>query len=82
VRRIFELCAARRASTASRKTLNAEGALSPRSQQGRPRSCAPSAVRGLLHRGLSRGLVTYNKTAKRNRWHEAADRQRRRSFVT
>jgi DNA invertase Pin-like site-specific DNA recombinase len=45
VRRIFELSKAGHGLTTIAKTLNGEGAPSPRSQQHRPRAWAPSIVR-------------------------------------
>lgn len=50
------------------KTMNTEGASSPRSQQGRPRAWAASSVRALLFRELYRGVVVWNKTRKRDSW--------------
>lgn len=68
IRRIFDLCAAGDGLKAITKTLNAEGALSPRSQRGRPRSWSPSTVREVLHRETYRGVVVYNRTKKRDAW--------------
>jgi len=44
------------------RTLNAEGALAPRSQQGRPPAWSPTAVHDILFRDLYRGVVTWNRT--------------------
>jgi hypothetical protein len=68
VRRIFELCAGGAGVKAIAKALNAERVPSPRPQQGRSHSWAPSSVRAVLHRELFRGVILYNKTAKRNSW--------------
>jgi hypothetical protein len=54
--------------TAIAKLLNGQGAISPRAQQGRPTSWAPSSVREVLYRELYRGVVIWNKTRKRDRW--------------
>lgn len=66
IRRIFELAAAGAGIKTIAKTLNAERALCPRSQQGRPTSWAPSTVREVLHRELYRGRLVWNKTRKRD----------------
>jgi len=50
------------------KTLNADGALCPRSQRARPAGWAPSSVREVLHRELYRGVIVWNKTKKRDAW--------------
>jgi site-specific DNA recombinase len=68
VRRIFELCAAGSGAKTIAKLLNAEHAPSPRPQQGRSNSWAPSSVRAVLYRELFRGVAVYNKTAKRDSW--------------
>ena len=55
--------------------LNREGAVSPRSQQGRPAGWAPSSLRSILWRELYRGRVVWNRTRKRDAWgqsHQAA----------
>ena len=49
VRRIFELCAAGAGLTRITKTLNADGAVSPRAQRGRPNAWAASSVREVLY---------------------------------
>ena len=68
VRRIFELCVQGHGKVAIAKTLNEEGALAPRSQQGRPRAWAASSVRAVLYRELYRGVIVWNKTQKRDSW--------------
>ena len=68
VRGIFELCAAGYGMKATAKQLNAEGAPSPRAQQGRSQSWAPSSVRTVLFRDLYRGVITWNRTRKRDQW--------------
>ena len=78
VRRIFTLCADGVGMTSIAKRLNAEGALSPRAQRGRPRAWAPSSVREVLHRTAYRGELTWNKTQKRNQWGQVATKDRGR----
>ena len=68
VRRIFELCATGNGLTNITKALNAEGAPSPRPQQGRPAAWAPSSVREVLLRPLYRGEIVWNRTRKRDTW--------------
>ena len=68
VRRIFELRADGVGQTRIAKQLNAEGATAPRSQRGRPRAWAPSSVHEILFRDLYRGVITWNRTRKRNQW--------------
>ena len=68
VRRIFALCVDGHGMKATAKRLNAEGARSPRAQQGRSQSWAPSSVRTVLFRDLYRGVMTWNRTRKRNQW--------------
>jgi DNA invertase Pin-like site-specific DNA recombinase len=68
IRRIFELSAAGHGTKAIAKVLNAEGTASPRAQQGRSQSWAPTSVREVLFRDLYRGLVTWNRTRKRDQW--------------
>ena len=76
VRRIFELRAAGVGQGRIAKQLNAERAATPRSQQGRPRAWSPSSVREVLFRDLYRGVITWNKSRKRNTWgqHQQTDR--------
>jgi DNA invertase Pin-like site-specific DNA recombinase len=68
VRRIFQLSAAGVGQTRIAKQLNAEGAVSPRAQQGRPTAWAPSSVHEVLFRDLYRGVITWNRSRKRNSW--------------
>jgi site-specific DNA recombinase len=68
VQKIFQLCARGEGLKGIAKTLNAGGALAPRNQQGRSRTWAPSSVREVLHRSTYRGLITWNKTKKRDAW--------------
>ena len=68
VRQVFELCASGRGQKGIAKRLNAEGALAPRAQQGRPRAWAPSSVREVLFRERYRGVIVWNRTRKRDRW--------------
>ena len=68
VRQVFRLSAEGHGMKAITKRLNAEGAPSPRAQQGRSHTWAPSSVREVLHRDLYRGLITWNRTRKRNQW--------------
>jgi site-specific DNA recombinase len=62
------MCADGIGLTTIAKTLNAEGARCPRSQQGRPKGWAPSSVREALYRELYRGVIVWNKTRKRDQW--------------
>lgn len=71
IRRIFEMSAKGVGLTTIAKTLNAEAAPAPRSQQARPRAWAPSTVREILYRDLYRALIVWNKTRKRNAWGQA-----------
>jgi DNA invertase Pin-like site-specific DNA recombinase len=68
VRRVFELSAAGYGMKAIAKLLNADEALSPRAQQGRSQSWAPTSVREVLFRDLYRGCIAWNRTRKRNKW--------------
>lgn len=68
IRRIFALSAEGYGMKAIAKRLNREGARSPQAQQGRPHSWAPSSVRTILFRDAYRGVVTWNRTRKRNQW--------------
>jgi DNA invertase Pin-like site-specific DNA recombinase len=68
VRRIFALRAQGVGQNRIARMLNAERAIAPRSQQGRPRVWAPSSVHEMLFRDVYRGLITWNRTRKRNRW--------------
>jgi site-specific DNA recombinase len=77
VRRVFQMCADGQGLTTIAKTLNAERARCPRSQQGRPKGWAPSSVREVLYRDLYRGVIVWNKTRKRDQW--GLHRQRARA---
>jgi hypothetical protein len=68
VRRIFSLRAEGVGQTRIAKTLNAGRAIAPRSQQGRPRGWARTTVHEILFRDLYRGVVTWNRSRKRNAW--------------
>jgi DNA invertase Pin-like site-specific DNA recombinase len=68
VRRIFDLAAMGEGLKAITKQLNIEQLVSPRPQQGRSRSWAPSSVREILHREMYRGRRVWNKTKKRDSW--------------
>ena len=68
VRCIFEHYASGWGLSRIAKTLNAEGAASPRAQQGRPNGWAPSSVRAVIHRPIYRGEIVWNKTRKRDQW--------------
>jgi site-specific DNA recombinase len=68
VRQIFQLCAEGFGITTIAKRLNADGALTPRAQRGRPAAWAPSSVREILHRPLYRGEIVWNQTRKREPW--------------
>ena len=68
VREIFERGARGEGLKGITKALNAGAAPSPRSQQGRPRAWAPSSVREVLYRSTYRGVITWNKTRKRDLW--------------
>jgi site-specific DNA recombinase len=65
VRRIFQMCADGIGFTTIGKTLNAEGAPCPRSQQGRPKGWSPSSIREVLHRPVYRGEMVWNRTETR-----------------
>jgi hypothetical protein len=71
VQRIFELAASGVGLSGIAKRLIDDGALCPRSQRGRPRGWAPSSVREILRRDMYRGVVTWNKTKKRDAGGEA-----------
>jgi DNA invertase Pin-like site-specific DNA recombinase len=76
VRRIFELYARGDGYTSIAKRLNAEQALSPKAQQGRPNGWASNSVREVLLRELYRGVIVWNKTRKRNQWGQVAPSDR------
>ncbi len=66
VRRIFELYVEGAGQSRIAKRLNEEGAVAPRSQQGRPCGWAPSSVHEVLDRSLYVGRVVWNRTRKRD----------------
>jgi site-specific DNA recombinase len=68
VRRIFRLCADGYGVKAIAKRLNAEGAPSPRAEQSRSQTWAPTSVRAVLHRPVYRGELVWGQTAKRDKW--------------
>jgi hypothetical protein len=68
VRRIFALSVEGHGVKAIAKILNADGAISPRAQRGRSQSWAPTSVREVLYRDAYRGVITWNRTRKRNQW--------------
>ena len=68
IRRIFELATAGYAQVQIAKRLNAEGAVAPRSQQGRPRAWVSSSVHAVLFRPRYRGEIVWNQTQKCDRW--------------
>ena len=68
IRRIFALSVEGHGVKGIAKMLNAEGAVSPRAQRGRSQSWAPTSVREVLYRDVYRGVITWNKTRKRNQW--------------
>lgn len=78
VRRIFELSAAGTGYTRIAKLLNAEHALAPRAQQGRPTGWAPTTIHEILRRPIYRGEIVWNKTRKRDVWgqHHQSPRSR------
>ena len=76
VRRIFELYVDGSGQSLIAKRLNEEGAVSPRSQQGRPRAWAPSSVHEVLERPLYRGRIVWNRTRKRDQWGQRRQRPR------
>ncbi len=66
IRQIFQLSADGYGMKAIAKRLNADRAPSPRAQQGRSQSWAPSSVRAALFRRLYAGEIVWNQTRKRN----------------
>jgi site-specific DNA recombinase len=76
VRRIFRLCADGAGLTRITKLLNADGALSPRAQRGRPQAWAASLVRAILLRSLYRGEIVWNQTKKRDDWGQQRQKDR------
>ena len=68
IQRIFRLAAEGYGLRAIGKLLNEQGAPSPRAQQGRSQSWAPTSVREVLFRSTYRGEIVWAQTAKRDRW--------------
>jgi hypothetical protein len=68
VRTIFRLSAEGHGVKGIAKRLNDRGAPSPRAQQGRSQTWAPTSVRAVLYRPLYRGEIIWNATAKRDTW--------------
>src|SRR5262245_54472357 len=68
IRRIFQLSAEGYGVKAITKRLNADGALSPRPQRGRPQTWSPSSVWEVLRKPIYRGELVYAQTAKRDKW--------------
>jgi site-specific DNA recombinase len=68
VRRIFGLCAEGFGNRQIAYRLNAEGALAPKPQRGRPAGWSPSSLREILRNELYRGVVVWNRTKKRDQW--------------
>ena len=66
--REIRLSAAGHGMKAVAKKLNDRGAVSPRAHLGRSQTWAPSSIRQVLFRDLYRGLITWNRTRKRDRW--------------
>ena len=73
---IFRLCAAGKGMVSIAKQLNDEGKPAPRNSQARQISWSPSSVRSVLFRPLYRGIVTWNRTKKRNTWGIQQQRKR------
>jgi len=76
VRRIFEMAAADLGLKKTTMQLNADGAVAPRAQRGRPRAWCPSAVREILNRELYRGQSIWNRTKKRDTWGQKREQRR------
>jgi len=76
IRQIFSLSTEGYGMKAIAKRLNLERAPSPRAQQGRSQTWAPSSVREVLFRDLYRGVITWNRSRKRNAWGQHEQRAR------
>ncbi len=76
IRRIFELAIEGRGLKAIARQMNDERAISPMAQRGRSRTWAPTSVREVLYRDTYRGVITWNRTKKRDQWgaHHQTDR--------
>jgi hypothetical protein len=68
VRQIFRLSAAGVGQVRITRLLNSGRAIAPRAQLGRPNGWAPSSVHEVLFRELYRGVITWNRSRKRNKW--------------
>jgi site-specific DNA recombinase len=68
VRRIYRWSAEGWGYARIAKTLNAERALCPRPQQGRPAGWSPSTILEILRRPLYRGEIRWAQTRKRDQW--------------
>ena len=68
VRRIFTMAAHSKGLRTIARTLNVEGAPSPRARAGRHHSWAPSSVRAVLFNPLYKGEVVWGRTKKRDAW--------------
>jgi site-specific DNA recombinase len=79
IRRIFELAASGHGQSAIAKILNAENALAPSSQRGRPRSWVQSSVHEALFRPRYRGELVWNTTKKRDQWGQRRGAKRQES---
>ena len=66
VREIFRRSARGDGLRTIAKELNAAGVPTPRAQQGRPDGWVPSSIREMLHRDLHRGVLTWNRSKKRD----------------
>jgi DNA invertase Pin-like site-specific DNA recombinase len=66
--RIFEMMRDGMGKVSIAKRLNADKAVCPRPQRGRPASWSPSTVHEALNRELYRGVIVWNQTRKRNAW--------------
>ena len=68
VREIFDRYASGWGYSRIAKALNAVYAPSPRPTADRPAGWSPSSVRCILRRDLYRGVVTWNRSQKRDKW--------------
>ena len=69
IRRIFQLSAAGHGVKAIAKTAQRRGrTVATGAACGRSQTWAPSSVRAVLFRDLYRGVITWNRTRKRNQW--------------
>jgi site-specific DNA recombinase len=76
VQRIFDLCAAGYGVKRIAAQLNETAAPCPRAQRQRLDGWAASSVRTVLFRTLYRGVVTWNRTKKRNAFGQVQQRPR------